>query len=193
MSRLLARAVLQHDSFFVNYLRHLHNQLNYAQLTHNSRLLLELVLESGRPDALELFTLCKSNYAQAVSEQVYLQSVKLACRHPNYDFFRFLIGIRSRRQALHSPDNLAPLINETLTRFSLDRGSERILVDLMRLHHEASPQPYKLTLPANYSQRLFRHMAAGVLHLRKNQPSCFELEAEEGTTVLHFATRSRND
>jgi Leucine-rich repeat (LRR) protein len=39
-----ARAILRGDSFFLNYLRNFHNEVNYAALTYNSRLLLETAL-----------------------------------------------------------------------------------------------------------------------------------------------------
>jgi hypothetical protein len=35
-----AKAILRGDSFFLNYLRNFHNEVNYAGLTYNSRLLL---------------------------------------------------------------------------------------------------------------------------------------------------------
>lgn len=44
-----ARAILRNDSFFLNYLRNFHNEVNYAALTHNSHLLLETALETGKP------------------------------------------------------------------------------------------------------------------------------------------------
>lgn len=43
-----ARAILRGDSFFLNYLRNFHNEVNYAALTYNSRLLLEIALETGK-------------------------------------------------------------------------------------------------------------------------------------------------
>lgn len=63
-----ARAILRGDSFFLNYLRNFHNEVNYAALTYNSRLLLETALETGKPEALDLFKLRKNNYATAVDE-----------------------------------------------------------------------------------------------------------------------------
>lgn len=43
-----AKAILRGDSFFLNYLRNYHNEVNFAALTYNSRLLLETALETGK-------------------------------------------------------------------------------------------------------------------------------------------------
>jgi hypothetical protein len=61
-----ARAILRGDTYFLNYLRNFHNEVNYAALTYNSRLLLETALETGKSEALDLFKLRKNNYANAV-------------------------------------------------------------------------------------------------------------------------------
>lgn len=116
-----ARAILRTDSFFLNYLRNFHNELNYAALTYNSRLLLEIALETGKSEALDLFKLRKNNYATVVNEDVYFSSLRACCRYSCYDIFNYLIHIRSRKRVLQTQAHIAILVKEVIEKYNKEQ------------------------------------------------------------------------
>ena len=68
MSNLIVKSMYKNDDFFINYLRNFQNELNYANMRHNYKLLLETVFENGDDDILELFMLKKDNYSLNINE-----------------------------------------------------------------------------------------------------------------------------
>lgn len=126
--------MLRNDGFFIAYLRNFHNDVNYASAVYNCRLLLELVLETNHTDAQELFKLRRLNYSELSSPEVYFESVRLCCHYSNHDFFKYLLSIKERRKAIQVGSSLSILIHEILHRYTREKQSDRILLELVRLY-----------------------------------------------------------
>ena len=63
LSALLYKAIIRSDNFFFQYLKGFHHNINFAHLTYNNKLILEIMLENDKREGLELFKLKKSNYS----------------------------------------------------------------------------------------------------------------------------------
>lgn len=62
LSTLIVKSIYKNDDFFITYLHNFQNELNYATMMHNYKLLLETALDNSSKEVLELFRLKKDNY-----------------------------------------------------------------------------------------------------------------------------------
>jgi hypothetical protein len=116
-------------------------------MIYNCKLLLEMALDNGNEQVIELFRLKKDNYALDVGEEIFYESVLLCCRFSHKVMFNYLVHIKDKRAELQSKAKLSMLLLELLEHYDKEKESDKILNELVRMYREVSSAKIVISMP----------------------------------------------